>query len=132
MLAKIKELFNLKEDKQIIKKLILGIIAGLVSGFFASGGGMILVPAYVYILKMEDSKARATSIFCILPMVIASGIFYYKNKYIDWKIGILCAIGGIIGGYIGARLLKKLPDKYLKLSFALFLIYVSIRLISGS
>ena len=131
MIAKIKELFNLKEDSQIVKKIILGLIAGLVSGFFASGGGMILVPAYVYILKMEDSKARATSIFCILPMVIASGIFYYKNKFINWKIGILCAIGGIIGGYIGARLLKKLPDKYLKLSFALFLIYVSIRLIRG-
>ena len=131
MIAKIKELFNLKEDSQIVKKIILGLIAGLVSGFFASGGGMILVPAYVYILKMEDSKARATSIFCILPMVLASGIFYYKNKFINWKIGILCAIGGIIGGYIGARLLKKLPDKYLKLSFALFLIYVSIRLIRG-
>ena len=124
MKAKIEELFNLKFDIELTKKLILGLIAGLVSGFFASGGGMIL-----YILKMEDAKARATSIFCILPMVIASGIFYYKNKYIDWKIGILCAIGGIIGGYIGARLLKKLPDKYLKLSFAIFLIYVSIKLI---
>lgn len=129
MKVKVKELFNLKFNIELTKKLILGLVAGLVSGFFASGGGMILVPAYVYILKMEDAKARATSIFCILPMVIASGIFYYKNKYIDWKIGILCAIGGIIGGYIGARLLKKLPDKYLKLSFAIFLIYVSIRLI---
>lgn len=131
MKTEIKELFNLKFDIELIKKLVLGTIAGLVSGFFASGGGMILVPAYVYILKMEDSKARATSIFCILPMVIASGIFYYKNKFIDWKIGILCAIGGIIGGYIGAKLLKKLPDKYLKLSFAIFLIYVSIKLIRG-
>ena len=131
MKTEIKELFNLKFDIELIKKLVLGTIAGLVSGFFASGGGMILVPAYVYILKMEDSKARATSIFCILPMIIASGIFYYKNKFIDWKIGILCAIGGIIGGYIGAKLLKKLPDKYLKLSFAIFLIYVSIKLIRG-
>lgn len=129
MIAKIKEIFKTEYDTQLIKKIILGLVAGLVSGLFASGGGMILVPAYVYILKMEDAKARATSIFCILPMVIASGIFYYKNQYINWKIGILCAIGGIIGGYVGARLLKKLPTKYLKLSFALFLIYVSIRLI---
>lgn len=128
MKTKIKEI-NFKWNIQIVKKLILGLIAGLVSGFFASGGGMILVPAYVYILGMEDSKARATSIFCILPMVIASGIFYYKNQFIDWKIGILCAIGGVVGGYIGARLLRKLPDKYLKLSFAIFLMYVSIKLI---
>lgn len=122
---------NKLNKKGTIKKIILGLIAGLVSGFFASGGGMILVPAFVYWLKIDDTKARATSILCILPMVITSGIFYYKNAYIDWKIGILCAIGGMIGGYIGSKLLKKLPDKYLKLSFAIFLLYVSTKLIIG-
>lgn len=62
-------------------------------------------------------------------MVIASGFFYFKNNYIDWKIGILCAIGGVIGGYIGTKLLKKLSDKILKISFILFLFYVSIKMI---
>ena len=52
----------------------------LLVGFFASGGGLILVPAFVYFLKMEDKKARGTSVFCILPMVIASSIFYYKDN----------------------------------------------------
>lgn len=113
----------------MIKKILIGLIAGLVSGFFATGGGMIVVPALVYLLSVDESKARATSVFVILPMVITSGIFYYKNDYIDWKIGILCAIGGIIGGYVGSKLLKKLPDKYLKIAFTFFLIYVSVRMI---
>ena len=113
----------------MIKKILIGLLAGLVSGFFATGGGMIVVPALVYLMKTGEQKARATSLFVILPMVITSGIFYYKNDYIDWKIGILCAIGGTIGGFFGARYLKKVPELYLKLSFTIFLIYVSIRMI---
>ncbi len=101
----------------------------LLVGFFASGGGLILVPAFVYFLKMEDKKARGTSVFCILPMVIASSIFYYKDNYINWEIGIKCAIGGIIGGIIGAKLLKKLPTKYIRIAFTIFLIYVAFKML---
>ena len=78
---------------------------------------------------MEDKKARATSVLCILPMVVVSGIFYYKNNYINWKVGILCAIGGILGGYIGAKLLKRLDEKYFKIAFICFLLYTSIKFI---
>ncbi len=113
----------------MLKKIIIGIIAGIVSGFFSTGGGMILVPAYIYILKLNEKESRATSIACILPMVIASSIFYAKNKYIDWKIGILCAIGGIIGGFLGSKFLNKIPDEILKTTFIIFLIYVGIRMI---
>lgn len=113
------------------KKLFIGFFAGIVSGLFATGGGMILVPAFIYLLNMDEIKARATSVICILPMVITSGIFYYKNKFIDWKLGIICAIGGILGGVFGAKLLNKLPEIYLKISFTLFLIYASYKMIIG-
>ena len=63
------------------RNVIIGTIAGIVSGLFSTGGGMILVPAFIYLLKIDDTKARGTSVFCILPMVIASSIFYYKNNY---------------------------------------------------
>lgn len=113
----------------MIKKLSLGIVAGFISGLFAAGGGMIVVPAFVHIFKLDEAEARATSVFAILPMVITSGIFYYSNNYVDWTIGIKCAIGGIIGGIIGSKLLKKLSDKVLKIIFIVFLIYVSIKMI---
>lgn len=111
------------------KKLIIGLLAGFISGFFATGGGMILVPAFLHLLKLDDKKARATSVVCILPMVIVSGIFYYKNNYINWKIALLCAIGGMLGGYIGAKLLKKINERYFKIAFIFFLIYTSIKFI---
>ena len=115
--------------KELLYKILIGIFAGIVSGLFASGGGMILVPAFIYILKINEVEARATSVLCILPMVVTSGIFYYSNNYINWKIGILCALGGILGGIVGAKLLNKLPTYYLKIAFTLFLIYASYKMI---
>lgn len=112
----------------MIKKILVGLIAGIVSGLFAAGGGMIVVPALIHLFHLEDKKARATSVFAILPMVVTSGIFYYGNNYIDWKLGTTCAIGGVIGGYIGAKLLKKIPTKILKMAFIGFLIYVSAKM----
>ena len=62
-------------------------------------------------------------------MVITSSFFYYKGNFIDWNIAILCGIGGSIGGYIGAKLLKKVSDQYLKIAFTCFLIYVSYKML---
>ena len=112
-----------------MKKIIIGIFAGIINGMFSTGGGMILVPAFIYLLKMEDTKARGTSVFCILPMVITSSLFYQKSEYINWKISILCAIGGTIGGYIGAKMLKKISERNLKIFFTLFLLYASFKMI---
>ena len=113
------------------RRIITGMVAGIISGLFAAGGGMIVVPVLIHLFKLEDSKARATSVFAILPMVIASGIFYYKNNYVDWNLGIKCAIGGIIGGVIGAKLLKKMSGKTLRILFIVFLSYTSLKMIIG-
>lgn len=113
----------------MIKKMLIGLLAGLISGLFSTGGGMIIVPALIHLLKIDDTKARGTSVFCILPMVITSSFFYYKGNFINWKIAILCSIGGAIGGYIGAKLLKKVPSKYMKIAFTFFLIYVSLKML---
>ena len=113
----------------MVKIKILGIIAGIICGLFGTGGGLILVPAFIYILKLDPKKSRGTSLSCMLVMVIVSSIFYSKNKYIDWKLGILCAIGGIIGGYFGAKILKNIPDYILKIIFVIFLIYYSIKIL---
>lgn len=116
----------MKENR---KKIAIGLLAGIINGLFSTGGGMILVPGFIHLLKMDDIKARGTSVFCILPMVITSSFFYYKKDCIDWKISIFCAVGGAIGGYIGAKLLKKVSEKILKIVFTIFLIYASYKMI---
>ena len=113
----------------MLKKVLIGTFAGFVCGFFGSGGGMILVPAFVHLFDLSEKEARATSVFAILPMVVASIFFYLQAEYIKWQIGINVAIGGIIGGLAGAKLLKKTKNRTLQLFFIFFLVYVSIKMI---
>lgn len=113
----------------MLKKFIIGILAGLVSGVFSTGGGMILVPAFMYLLKMDPKKARATSITCILPIVIAASVVYSKNNYIDWYLGLKCATGGAIGSAIGSNVLSKIPDYILNIVFTLFIIYIALNML---
>ena len=97
--------------------------------FLEHGGGMILLPGLVSIIKLDEVKSRATAIVCILFMVITSSFFYFKSNYIDWNLSFKCAVGGIIGGIIGSKLLIKMSKKYLNLLFIIFLFYSSIRMI---
>lgn len=112
-----------------LKKAIIGISAGFITGFFSAGGGMIVLPAIIYFLNLNEKKARGTTIFIILPMVLTAAIFYYKDKNFNLLMGIKCAIGGIVGSFIGTKLLRKISDKYLKIFFIIFLLYASYNMI---
>lgn len=113
----------------MLKRILVGLVAGIISGLFTAGGGLIIVPALIYTLKLEPKKARATSLFCMLPMVLTTAMFYGQSDFINWNIGIKCAIGGVLGGIIGAKLLNHLQEKYLKIAFTLFLIYAGFNMI---
>lgn len=115
----------------MLKKIIIGFLAGIVSGLFTSGGGLILIPTFVHLLNLNEKEARATSLFCVLPFCLITAIEYNKSSYIDWTIGIKCAIGGIFGGIIGTKFLKMFSNNVLKILFTIFLIYVSIRMLIG-
>ena len=84
------------------------------------------MPVYTHILKLDEKEARATSLFCILPMVILTAVLYNKSNFIDWSLGVKCAIGGIFGGFIGGILLNMISNKYLQIIFILFLLYAGV------
>ena len=113
----------------MIKKILVGLMSGIISGLFTAGGGLILVPAFLYTLKMEPKKARATSIFCILPMVIVTAFFYVKVIIFIGKLGCCVHWEELLGGLLGAKLLNRIPDKYLKIIFSGFLIYAGIHML---
>lgn len=117
-----KKIFN-------IKFILLGLITGLINGIFGSGGGTILVPGMFFLLKISEHKAHATAISVILPLSIISTVIYLNHGLIVWDIALKIILGGVIGGFIGARLLNKVPGNILRKIFAIFMIIAAIRMV---
>ena len=90
---------NREQLKKYMRLSLIGFIAGLISGFFSTGGGLILVPAFLYLLGIDSQKARGTSVFCILPMVLTSSIFYYKGNFFT-NFTFICNTLSYAGSYI--------------------------------
>ena len=115
--------------KKSYKYALIGLITGIVNGLFGSGGGIIVVSALVLLLGEEEHIAHATAISIILPLTIISSFFYISNNYINWDLIFRVIWGGILGGYIGAKLLNFFPTFILRKIFAVFIMVGAIRMI---
>ncbi len=111
-----------------IKKVAIGMAAGFVNGLFGSGGGTLAVAAFEKFLKIEPHKSHATVIALILPLSIISAFVYLKKVEIEWMSVLWVSVGGIIGGYIGASVLNKIPVKWLHRIFGAFMIAAAVRM----
>ena len=110
---------------------LIGAVGGLLGGLFGSGSGLIILPSIIKFLKVDEYTARGTTLITVLFIVISSAFFYYKNNFFDLNLGVYTAIGGIIGGILGARLTKNIPKFWLSLIFNLFVIVISLMMILG-
>lgn len=115
--------------KDIVLGLIFGVFVGFINGFFGGGGGMLVVPVLYYIFKMPEKISHATALFVILPLSIASSIIYIiKGGVLSLNL-LYSGIGFIVGGIIGAVLLKKLNNKVLRIIFAGIMLIAGIKLL---
>lgn len=109
--------------------IIIGVLTGLLSGLLGIGGGVVLVPAMVYLLGMNQHQAHGTSLAVISLVVLSSAMFYGFHGEMDWLIALELAIGGVIGAAIGARLCCLSSTGRLRRYFALFLVFVAFRML---
>lgn len=116
-------------DGMSLLHLAIGLAAGLLSGLFGIGGGIIIVPALLLIGRMTPAIATGTSLGSLLLPVGALGAWhYYKSGNLDVRASLLIALGILIGAYFGAVLAQGLNPMIAKRVFAVFLVMVSVRI----
>ncbi len=109
--------------------LLIGLGAGLLSGMFGIGGGIVIVPALVFVAAMAQKTATGTSLASLLLPVGALGAWqYYKADALDIRAALLLAPGLLFGALIGAKIALQLPTRDLQRAFAVFLAVVAGRM----
>src|SRR5271165_6150464 len=102
----------------ILTVLALGLTVGVLVGLLGIGGGVVLVPAMVYLLHYDQHLAQGTSLFILLPPIGLGALReYWKNKQVDLHAGIYCAVGFLLCGYIGGKIAVPMPSDVLKAIF---------------
>lgn len=116
----------------IVIAVTIGLFAGIASGLFGIGGGIIIVPLIAYFFKFQQQTATATSLIALLLPVGALGVWhYYQRGFItaeNFKIGFVISIGLFIGALVGARFGSSLSSENLTKAFAAFLLLIAVRL----
>jgi uncharacterized protein len=107
--------------------LLLGLGVGVLVGLLGIGGGVVLVPAMVYMLHFDQHLAQGTSLFILLPPIGLGALHeYWKQGQVDLRAGILCALGMLLGGYAGSLAALPMPSRILKGLFGCFLTLAAI------
>lgn len=113
--------------------LAIGLIAGILSGIFGIGGGVIIVPALIYILGFSQHKATGTSLAVLLPPIgFAAVLEYYHHDNVDLHAALIIALTSIVGAWLGAVLANKLAGPVLRLCFGIFIVIMGFYLIYGA
>jgi uncharacterized membrane protein YfcA len=111
--------------------VIIGLLAGILSGMIGVGGGIIIVPALVYFLGLSQHSAQGTSLALMLPPIgILAAMNYYKAGNLNIKYALIIATAFIIGGYFGSKVsLVYLSESMMKKVFGMIMLVAAIKLI---
>lgn len=108
----------------------VGLAAGVAAGMFGIGGGLIIVPALIFLLGMKEKQAIGTSLAALIPPVgLLGAAEYYRSGYINIKYAALIAVGLFIGAYFGARIVISMPDGLIRRIYAIFLLVIAARML---
>lgn len=114
----------------IIILLLIGLVAGMLSGMVGIGGGVVIVPALVYFLAFSQKTAQGTSLAMLMFPVGILGVWqYYKQGHVDFKIVVFVALGFIVGSLIGGKVSLGMSDDKVKKFFGIVMLLVSLKML---
>lgn len=117
---------------EIIILIVIGLLAGILSGAMGVGGGIVVVPALVFFLGLTQHQAQGTSMALLLPPIgILAVLNYSKQNYINWKYVLILSILFVIGAYIGSVVAVSLPERALKKIFGVLMLVAALKMIIG-
>ena len=116
----------------IIILVLIGLSAGFIGGALGVGGGIIIVPALVFIFGMTQHHAQGTSLAVLLfPVGILAVINYYKKGYVNFKFALILIVAFVLGSYFGSLFSISLPESTLKKLFGVLMLIAGLKMIFG-
>ncbi len=100
----------------------VGVFTGILSGLMGVGGGIIMIPAMVYLMGLSQKLAQGISLAVIIPVSISGAMIHASQGNVRKDVGVWLVVGGVSGGLIGAELAMRLPSDILRAAFGVFLI----------
>lgn len=111
----------------------IGVLAGILSGLFGIGGGVIIVPALIYIAGFRQHAATGTSLAVLLPPIgIAAAYEYYRNGNVNVRAAAIIAVSVLVGGWLGAVVANRMAGPQLRLAFGVFVVFLGLYLVFGA
>ena len=113
--------------------LLIGLGAGVISGMFGVGGGLVIVPALIYWAGFTQHKATGTSLAVLLPPIgLMATIEYYRHGNVNFRAAIIIACALLAGAWVGAFFANKVSGPHLRLSFGVFTTAIGIYMVYGA
>jgi uncharacterized protein len=109
--------------------VLIGLGAGVLSGMFGIGGGVVIVPALIFLASMSLREATGTSLAALIPPVGLLGAWeYYRSGSMHVRTALLVAAGLFVGAYLGSRVILTIPTGPAKKFYAVFMVLIGIRM----
>jgi len=119
----------LEEGLMVWLALAVGVVIGVISGIVGIGGGVLFIPALIWLFGMDQHKAQGTSLGALLaPVGVFAFLEYYRHGNADLRIALLLAAGFLAGGYFGAVAAQHIPELWLRRIFAIMLVVIGGRM----